>query len=109
MPTRCMEFVSIAGSFGAILVLSIMLSILSWAIAPLGAIGKLIITCLRVGLGLYGLYITLNWWGSILGMRGSCPQGYWTPWPVISGSNYQRDPVTGLRTDEPTPSIFSWK
>ncbi len=99
MPLRCVEFSGYIGALGAILVMSIMLWIASFAIAPLGKGGEFIIKCLRITLSLYGGYMFINMLATVIGLRGKCPQGYRTGWPPIRGSTYTRD-AEGKRHDD---------
>lgn len=92
------------GAVASFFVLSAFVWILGFALTPLGPAGKFITGVLRVGLGIWISYAFFNMLATKLGARGTCPQGYRSGWPPLSfppGRNYQRDPVTGLRRDEP--------
>jgi hypothetical protein len=94
------------GFIAAFLIMSILLGILSFALKPLGTIGQFMVGVLKVGLGLYAGYMFLNMLATVTGLRGNCPQGYRSGWPPIRGTPYTRDPVTGLRQDQPEKPLF---
>lgn len=106
MPLRCVKFTDYIGALGAIFVMNIILIILSIVTTPFGAAGKIVINGLNIMLGLYGAYMLFNMIATVTGMRGSCPQGYHSGWPPIRGTFYHKDPVTGLRSDDPMPNMF---
>jgi hypothetical protein len=100
------EFSGYLGFIGAFLIMSIMLGILSFAMKPLGAIGNFIATVLKIGLSIYACYMFFNMLGTVLGLRGKCPQGYRSGWPPLRGTPYHRNPDTGLRVDDPEKPLF---
>jgi hypothetical protein len=106
MPLRCVGFTDYIGALGAILIMSILLGILSFATIPFGPAAKIVVGGLRFALGLYGLYMFWNMIGTVTGLRGSCPQGYHSGWPPIRGTFYHKGPATGLRADDPMPKMF---
>lgn len=106
MQLRCVGFTDYLGALAAIIIMSILLSILSLAVIPFGAAGKFIIGGLRLALGLYGTYMFFNMLATVTGMRGNCPQGYRSGWPPVRGTLYHKDPVTGLRADDQMPKMF---
>lgn len=106
MPLRCVGFSDYLGTIGAILIMGIMVGILSFVTMPFGAAGKLLINALRISLSLYGSYMFLNMLATVTGIRGKCEQGFRSGWPPIRGTLYHKDPVTGLKIEDPMPKMF---
>ena len=100
MPLRCMEFNGWLQWIGAGFIVATMMVMLYFTTALFGTAGKVVFIACSVAVGLYSIYAFFNMLGTVMGLRGSCSQGYRAGWPVIRGQIYNRDPITGLRQDE---------